>query len=203
MFKYIFQGFLLGIAYVAPIGMQNLYVINTAARMDRSRAYKVAFITIFFDITLALACFFGVGVLLKSLPMLRGLFQVLGSIAVIVIGFNLVRATPNIDKEVKINEPVIKIISICFAVTWLNPQAIIDGSLILGGIRATLSENFSLYFILGVALASFIWFTGLTTVISIFKSKINISFIRYINIICGVVIIIYGIKIGYSFLKAL
>ncbi len=50
------QGWLLGIAYVAPIGMQNMYVINTAVRRNRMRALQVALITIFFDIGLALAC---------------------------------------------------------------------------------------------------------------------------------------------------
>ena len=29
MINYILQGFLFGIAYVAPIGAQNLYVINS------------------------------------------------------------------------------------------------------------------------------------------------------------------------------
>ena len=54
------QGFLMGLAYVAPIGLQNLFVINTALTQTRRRAYATAFIVMFFDITLALACFFGI-----------------------------------------------------------------------------------------------------------------------------------------------
>lgn len=34
----------------APIGMQNLYVINTAISKSRFRAYQVALITVFFHI---------------------------------------------------------------------------------------------------------------------------------------------------------
>lgn len=65
LLKFLLQGFMLGIAYVAPIGMQNLYVINTAISKSRLRAYQVALITTFFDISLALACFFGMGALME------------------------------------------------------------------------------------------------------------------------------------------
>lgn len=54
----LLKGLLFGLAYVAPIGMQNLYVINTALDQPRHRAYLIAGIVIFFDISLSLACFF-------------------------------------------------------------------------------------------------------------------------------------------------
>jgi len=37
MEKYL-QGFLMGLAYVAPIGVQNLFVINSAITQKRSKA---------------------------------------------------------------------------------------------------------------------------------------------------------------------
>ncbi|HYE10658.1 MAG TPA: amino acid transporter, partial [Patescibacteria group bacterium] len=64
--EFLLQGLALGLAYVAPIGMQNIYVINTAINKSKLRAYQVAFITVFFDITLALACFLGIGALLSK-----------------------------------------------------------------------------------------------------------------------------------------
>ena len=65
--KYFIQGLLLGISYVAPIGMQNLYVINSAMSNKKTDAYKIAFITIFFDISLAITCFWGTGELSPGL----------------------------------------------------------------------------------------------------------------------------------------
>ena len=56
-----FQGLTMGLAYVAPIGLQNLFVINSALTQSRHRAFLTALIVIFFDISLALACFFGIG----------------------------------------------------------------------------------------------------------------------------------------------
>ena len=100
-----------------------------------------------------------------------------------------------------VNKSLIKIIWTCFAVTWLNPQAIIDGSLLLGGIRASLPVEMSSYFILGVCLASFTWFTSLATIISLLKGKFNVKVIRIINLVCGVIIMLYGFKLAYSFVK--
>lgn len=62
------QGLLFGLAYIAPIGLQNLFVINTALAQPRRRALRVAMIVTFFDISLALATFYDVGKLLTWLP---------------------------------------------------------------------------------------------------------------------------------------
>ena len=40
------QGLTMGLAYVAPIGLQNLFVINTALTQKRSRVYLTALIII-------------------------------------------------------------------------------------------------------------------------------------------------------------
>ena len=56
--EYFLQGLTMGLAYVAPIGLQNLFVINSALTHTRRRALLTALIVIFFDVTLAFACFF-------------------------------------------------------------------------------------------------------------------------------------------------
>lgn len=45
---YFFQGFTMGLAYAAPIGLQNLFVINSALTNTRRRALLTALIVIFF-----------------------------------------------------------------------------------------------------------------------------------------------------------
>lgn len=201
MLEFFLQGFTLGLAYVAPIGMQNIYVINTAIGKSRIRAYQVALITIFFDISLALACFFGMGAIMEKSLLLKGSILFVGSLAIIYIGIGLLRSTPNLNREVDINKTIGQVITTCFMVTWINPQALIDGSLLLGGFRASLPQEASAIFILGVCLASFTWFTGLTTIVSVFRQKINTNIIKGINIVCGIVIIYYGLKLGYNFLQ--
>lgn len=198
---WLLQGWLLGIAYVAPIGMQNMYVINTAVRKSRLRAFQVAMITIFFDITLALACYFGIGLLLEKFQLLKMMMLGVGSIAVFVIGVLLIKSKPNEEQTMDLDKPLFEVITTCFVVTWLNPQAIIDGTLLLGSFKATLVGGASLLFILGVCLASIMWFVGITTVVSYFKDWFSFKIIRVINIVCGSVIILFSIKLGTLFIK--
>ena len=68
-----FQGLTMGLAYVAPIGMQNLFVINSALTRTRRNALITAVIVIFFDIVLSLACFFGIGAFIVAFCAVGGL----------------------------------------------------------------------------------------------------------------------------------
>jgi len=198
--KYLLQGLLFGIAYVAPIGTQNLYVINTAAQKSRLQTLKVALITIFFDISLALACFFGIGLLVGRYPVLKGVILLLGSAAVTWIGAGLLRSTPKMEGGSAAEDSIVKTAAACFAVTWLNPQAVIDGTLLLGGLRSSLPEEMSIYFIAGVCIASFTWFNSLAALVAGFRTKFARA-LKVINAACGTVLIFYGIKLGYSFLQ--
>ena len=149
------QGLTMGLAYVAPIGLQNLFVINSALTQRRSRVYLTALIVIFWDISLGVSCFLGAGALITS----------------------------------------------AFVVTWLNPQAIIDGTMMLGAFRATLPAGGDVPFICGFGSASIIWFLTLSTIVSLLGSRFNEKALNVINKVCGAVIIFYGLKLLYSFAR--
>lgn len=199
--KYFLQGITMGLAYVAPIGLQNLFVINTALTQKRSRAYLTALIVIFFDVTLALACFFGVGTIMEKSKLLELAILLVGSIIVIWIGIGLLRSKGSMDSSTDVNVPILKVITTACVVTWFNPQAIIDGSMMLGAFRASLPKEEGLKFIVGVTSASCLWFTGITTFISVFSSKFTDKILRGINIVCGAVIVFYGLKLFYTFIQ--
>lgn len=200
MIKYLLQGLVFGLAYVAPIGPQNLYVINTAIEKSKLETCKVALITVFFDITLAISCFFGIGVLVQKYFALKLAILLLGCIIVTYIGIGLIRSSSQISHDKIEDSSLLRIIVSCCAVTWFNPQAIIDGSLLLGGFSASFPYEMSKYFILGVCIASFIWFNTLAAFTIKFRNKFN-GIIKWINIICGAVLIFYGLKLGYSFIQ--
>ena len=195
------QGLTMGLAYVAPIGLQNLFVINTALTQKRSRVYLTALIVIFFDISLGLACFLGVGALMQALPWLQKVILGIGSLIVIWIGIGLLRSKASMEGGRDVNVPIWKVISTACVVTWFNPQAIIDGTMMLGAFRASLPVGSDVFFICGFASASVLWFLGISTVISLFSARFNNKILNIINKVCGVVIIFYGCKLAWSFLK--
>lgn len=198
---FFLQGLSIGLAYVAPIGLQNLFVINGALTHTRRRALATALIVIFFDVTLALACFFGIGAVMQRWEWLQRIILLAGSIVVISIGAGLLRAeTEELDRSGKVMSLKKTICSAC-VVTWFNPQAIVDGTMMLGAFRVTLPASESLPFICGVGTASCLWFTGLTLVISMFSRRFNVRVLRVINVICGVIILFYGCRLLISFFQ--
>lgn len=90
--SYFLQGLTMGLAYVAPIGLQNLFVINSALTHSRRRALMTAMIVIFFDVTLALACFFGIGAVMQRYEWLQMVILLAGSLIVVYIGIGLLRS---------------------------------------------------------------------------------------------------------------
>ncbi len=189
----------MGLAYVAPIGLQNLFVINTALTQRKSRVFLMALIVIFFDVTLALACFYGIGAVMERSPLLEKLVLLAGSLIVMYIGAGLMKAKDSL-KETDVDMPLWRVASTACVVTWFNPQALIDGTMMLGAFKASLSPAGGNSFIFGVAAASALWFFGLSTALSLFSAKFTDRSLRMINLICGAVVFFYGAKLLWNFI---
>lgn len=146
---FFFQGLTLGLAYVAPIGMQNLFVIDSALTKPRRRALLTALIVLFFDVSLSLSCFFGIGRLMQDYAWLKLAILAIGGLVVIRIGAGLLfpgkggddgaAQTPQsrtsqsqgfaqrVTSKFGGDSELLHTIVTAGVVTWCNPQAIIDG----------------------------------------------------------------------------
>lgn len=192
------QGLALGLAYVAPIGMQNLFVINSALTQTRLRALVTALIVIFFDVTLAMACFFGIGLVMQKYPPVQLGILLLGGLVVVYIGVSLLKSSVRQIGGAQ-QMPLGKTVWAACVVTWFNAQAVIDGTMLLGAFKASLTEAQSLHFLFGVLSASCLWFVTLAMVVSLAGSLVTPRVLGLINKICGTVIIIYDIKLFWHF----
>ncbi|MBW3092144.1 LysE family transporter [Bifidobacterium sp. 82T10] len=231
------QGLTMGLAYIAPIGMQNLFVINSALTRTRRNALITALIVVLFDMSLSLSCFFGVGALMEAHPWLETIVLGLGGLIVVKIGMGLLLpkkkaatqgsaadsaaanssvavaqsadgtvagaagTTANHAQHMGLRGLLDTIGTAC-VVTWFNPQAIIDGTLMLGAFAATLSAQQTTPFITGVETASVMWFMGVTLVVNAFAHKFSPKIIDVLNRVCGGVITLYGVKLLVDFALA-
>ena len=202
--NFFLQGLTMGIAYDAPIGLANLFVIKSALTQSRKKSLLTAIIIIIFDVSLAFACFFGIGAIMKKFEWLQLIILLVGSLIVIYMGINLLRSqTTDISAEATTEMTLFKTISSAFVVIWFNPQAIIDGSMMLGAFQVTLPSYSHPIFIAGVGIASALWFILLSIIVSKFKDKFNAKVLRIINLVCGIIIILYGGKLFWNFITLL
>lgn len=192
------QGLALGLAYVAPIGMQNLFVINSALTQTRLRALVTALIVIFFDVTLAMVCFFGIGLVMQKYPPVQLGILLLGGLVVVYIGVSLLKSSVRQIGGAQ-QVPLGKTVWAACVVTWFNAQAVIDGTMLLGAFKASMTEAQSLHFLFGVLSASCLWFVTLAMVVSLAGSLVTPRVLGVINKICGAVIAVYGLRLLWHF----
>lgn len=189
----VLKGFLIGLAFVAPIGMQNIFMFNNALSNKLGRALQIALIIWFFDATLALAMFYGVGGLLTAFDWLEILVMLIGGTLVMWIGWTIIRDAREVTFSAQ-SAPITmqKALITAFIVVWGNPQALIDGSLMLGALRGTLQPGQEQLFIFGVVLASGLWFVGMSLLVNAFRQRLSTGLLRVINYASGAVVLIYG-----------
>lgn len=197
--SYFLQGLLMGLAYVAPIGVQNLFVVNSALSNNYKRALLNAWIVFLFDLSLSLACFYGVGYLLNQYRWLELAALLLGGAAVLYMGVRLAAVQGQAVERSEVRQPWFKTAAYACVVTWFNPQAVLDGTMILGAFHASLPENGAEFFIGGVLCASWIWFTGLTLTVYRCRHAITPTVLLWINRFSGAVIFFYGCNLLHQF----
>ena len=105
------------------------------------------------------------------------------------------------DDSTNVDIPILKVLTTACVVTWFNPQALIDGTMLLGASKAAVPADLGYVFILGVCIASASWWLGLTTVVTLFRAKITAKIFRIINIVCGAFILFYGASLLLDFIK--
>lgn len=192
----LLKGMLIGFSFVAPIGMQNVFMFNNALSNKFNKAIIIAIAIWISDAIFSFTVFWGFGAIIMSSVILKIAIMLFGSIFVIWMGYNIIKNANNIELNHNQKEMnLIKSISTAFLVSWINPQAIIDGSLLLGSFRSTLSFENAITFFIGILIATAIWFFSITISTNLLKHRVSQKFLSLINYISGSVVIMYGIYI--------
>ena len=188
------RGILIGFAFVAPIGMQNIYMSNNALSNKMSKALLYNFLVWFCDALFSFAAFYGIGALISANEIVKIIVMLVGGALTSYIGFNIIRSAKQtaIGSDSK-KQTLKQALMTALIVSWGNPQAMIDGTMMLGASRATLTFEQSILFITGVITASFIWDHGITIGFNLLRDKLPKKFLLAINLISGIIVAVYGL----------
>ncbi len=188
------RGILIGFAFVAPIGMQNIYMFNNALSNKMSKALLYNFLVWFCDALFSFAAFYGIGALISANEIVKIIVMLVGGALTSYIGFNIIRSAKQtaIGSDSK-KQTLKQALMTALIVSWGNPQAMIDGTMMLGASRATLTFEPSILFITDVVTASFIWDHGITIGFNLLRDKLPKKFLLAINLISGIIVAIYGL----------
>ena len=153
------------------------------------RAFRHCLVTAgivaFFDISLALSCFWGIGLVIEHSLLLQKALLGGGGLILIYLAWQLLHAQVQTDTSAYSQPTLWQTATLAFTVTWFNPQAVIDGTLMLGAFRSSLPADTASLFISGVAAASCLWFFGLTGIFKTCCQNLRPSHMQWINRICA------------------
>lgn len=199
----LLMGLLLGFAYAAPIGAQNLFVISSAMDRGIPKAYVPALFVALNDIALAAVCFWGLGTALSGNAELKIVLMAFGAIILVKLSIDLFKTAADAKNKTRNTSTVslMKVLAMSAALTWLNPQALLDGSLILGASHASLASDHRITFFVGAAMASFLWFFGITTIVGLLQETKVRRYFPYINYACAGLLLIFAVRLGVGALS--
>ncbi|MBI2786963.1 MAG: LysE family transporter [Legionella longbeachae] len=202
MFVYL-DGLLLGLSLIIALGPQNVFLIKQGAQ--KNHAILSATICFVCDFILICASITGLHELLIIRPVLQIWIMLLGTAFLLFYSAKaLTSAFSKSEKtRVYLEEPRTKtqIILLALGFSILNPHAIIDSLVIIGG-GSSGHPNQEHLFLLGVLTSSFLWFSSLTFTARYFSdvlTKANIW--KAIELLSGILMVIIGIKLGTDCLQ--
>lgn len=110
------------------------------------------------------------------------------------IGYGILRGANSVQLNTQQNAMSLKkALVTAVIVSWANPQALIDGSLMLGALRGTLADSQVWPFIIGVIMATFVWFSGITITMNLLKDRLLKRVLVWVNILSAVIVLGYGV----------
>ncbi|MCW8452304.1 LysE/ArgO family amino acid transporter [Legionella quinlivanii] len=194
------NGLLLGLSLITALGPQNIFLIRQGAM--RHHAVLSATICFFCDVILICASIAGLNHALELHPTLRIWVTWFGALFLFYYGLTSVRkalkTTPAARQEVSQVSNRLQILLLALGFSLLNPHAIIDSLVIIGGGSAQFPEH-KLLFLCGVLSASFIWFSSLTFTTFYFSEVLSRAKVwRRIEFGSGVLMIFIGLKLVTS-----
>ncbi|KTD57571.1 LysE/ArgO family amino acid transporter [Legionella shakespearei] len=199
MFIY-FNGLILGLSLIMALGPQNIFLIKQGAR--KNHAALSALVCFICDIILVCASVAGLHQLLLAHPTLQIWMIWFGSAFLLYYAVNALRSSFSKKDKATAQAPQPhnrkQIILFALGFSLLNPHAIIDSLVIIGGGSRQFPDH-EFAFLAGVITASLLWFSSLTVTIRYFSDVLSKTTVwQMIELFSGLLMAFIGIKLALS-----
>ncbi|MBN1253558.1 MAG: LysE family translocator [Bacteroidales bacterium] len=209
VFEYIIKGIIVGISVSAPLGPLGILAIQRTINKGFISGFISGWGAAFADIIYAAIAGFGISIIANFLDSHQLIIRIVGGILVAIVGVKIFYTNPvrQIRKQRAQKNTFISDFISSFLITITNPLTVIFfGAVFAGlGLDKDNSGNAMVYTLLGIFLGALLWWVGLTLLVNIFRNKIRLRNLWWINKITGSIIAVFGIiivgSIFFNFLK--
>lgn len=160
-------GLMLGLSTIVAIGAQNMFLIRQGV-MNQYPFFS-AVICFLCDTVLIVLGVLGIGIVVFKFPMVQKMILAGATVFLLCYGgscfyraFRPASEKMSIETRQRVSQWRVIILAMTFS--FLNPQAILDAMVLIGGSANQYGGSDKYYFLLGSLSSSLIWFIGLVTV---------------------------------------
>jgi L-lysine exporter family protein LysE/ArgO len=194
------NGLLLGLSLIMALGPQNIFLIRQGAK--RNHAVLSAVTCFLCDLILITASVIGLKDILESHANLRVGMTWFGSAFLLYYGISALKKafakTKSEAVEEKQNATRWQIIALALGFSLLNPHAVIDSLVLIGGGSGQFPGHEKI-FLLGVLSSSFIWFAALTFTAYYFSNVLVRDKVwRRVEFFSGILMLFLSLKLAIS-----
>lgn len=192
----IAKGILIGLLVSIPLGPIGVLVIQRTVNKSRIAGLLSGMGAALSDTVYAIIAGFSLTFIIDFIRENEIIFQSIGAVVVLALGIHIFFKNPVTDlrrNKLRGNTHFQDIIS-SFLVTFSNPLTVFVFLAVFtsSGVAINLEEPYHSFFvILGIFLGAFIWWFSLSGIVSLFKHKINLRILWWINKTAGVIIVLF------------
>jgi threonine/homoserine/homoserine lactone efflux protein len=192
---FFLKGIFIGFAMAVPIGPIGIMCIRKTLTEGRLRGLIIGLGAATADLLYGCVAAFGLTIVSNTLISQKIWIRMVGGALLLFLGIRTFRAQPANPNIPVNNSGILKSYLTIVFLTLTNPLTIfafIALFAILG-----LGNGFSYYsasaLVAGVFIGSCLWFLLLSSVVTLFKKKLDLIGLRWVNRIAGILIIISGL----------
>ena len=194
------NGLMLGLSLIMALGPQNVFLIRQGAK--RKHAILSALICFCCDVILVCASVTGLHEVLTRHPSLQTWITWFGAVFLLYYGgCALKKGLSRSTQETKIQNDASnrwQIILLALGFSLLNPHAIIDSLVIIGGGSTQFPEQ-HVVFLMGVVTSSLLWFVSLTATTHYFANTLARTAVwRRIELSSGLLMLFLSLKLAIT-----
>ncbi|MBU2493074.1 MAG: LysE family translocator [Bacteroidetes bacterium] len=194
-FTFIIKGILIGFAMAVPLGPIGIICIRKTLTEGRLRGLIIGLGAATADLLYACIAAFGLTVISDTLNSQRVWIRLIGGALLLFLGIRIYRAQPKDPKRDIGDSGILRSYLTTVFLTLTNPLTIFAFIAVFAalGLGEGLSYISASFLVVGVFIGSTLWFLLLSSGVTLFRNKLDLIGLRWVNKIAGILIIISGV----------
>lgn len=193
---YFLKGITIGFLLAAPVGPLGVLCIRRTIAYGSKRGLIVGLSAAVADILFGIVAAFGVTLISDFIYNQQRWIRLVGGVVLIILGYHTLRSHSSTDTIKNGTNGTIRSFLSTFLLTLTNPMSVFAFIAVFAsmGIKEITNNHiYAVFLIVGIFFGTMIWFGFLTSLVHIFRKRIDSGGIALVNKIAGSLLMLFGV----------